>query len=34
MFALGYWAMGNRQMFYNIIIPRMNSSDPLNPDHK
>jgi len=26
MFLIGYWAMGNRQIFENVIIPLNNSS--------
>ena len=33
MFILGYWAMGNRQMYFNIHVPKQYFSDPINPDH-
>jgi hypothetical protein len=33
MFTFGYWAMGNRQMFSNTLIPKIFMSSPIDPDH-
>ena len=33
MFILGFWAMGNRQLFHNYLVPKVFASDPINPDH-
>jgi hypothetical protein len=33
MFILGCWAMGNRQMFDNYLVPKVFASEPINPDH-
>ena len=33
MFMLGYWAMGNRQIFYNVVIAMTNFSNPIDPGH-
>jgi hypothetical protein len=34
MFFFGYWAVGNRQMFYNEVGPRINKYDNIDPEHK
>ena len=33
MFIIGYWAMGNKQMFFNHLVPKDSFSDPIDPDH-
>ena len=33
MFMFGYWAMGNRQMFSNTLVPKLYMSSPIDPDH-
>ena len=33
MFILGFWAMGNRQLFHNNLVPMEFASEPINPDH-
>jgi hypothetical protein len=33
MFTLGYWAMGNRGIFYNIVDYRAQTNIPANPVH-
>lgn len=34
MFFLGYWALGNRQIFFNEAKPVTHSNQVSNPDHK
>jgi hypothetical protein len=33
MFSLGYWALGNRQMFFNETTPLDSSNQRSNPGH-
>ena len=33
MYFIGYWALGNRQIFYDITNPIQDYGTPADPDH-
>ena len=33
MMAFGYWYLGNRQMFFNQMVTKVNNSDSIEVNH-